>query len=858
VARVVDAARDADAVRRLLDGTLSSLACPSCGQVSEAQVSVVYHDAAGERLVLVLPAGLRHRELEERAALLVDLARCGASMLPRYAVEFATVFGAEALRSALQGPPSPETAPRPVSDSAAAFTGGIEDAVRTVIDESTNRVALAESAPRAPARDEAVERWALSRTPSAFVVDVGLGARGDEVRLLLRAGGRAPTGPLEARVQLHRLPTYPLLVISVLGGGDATAEPHAVFFDAARAEDRQALALLGQAFHLVVDFFDEEYDPVARRELILPLAANARFALTVADELLAQLPPARRSFEAAIAEWRAPGFDRSGRRDPRLGEDSFAALPSPAVVQQALAVVAGWSEPDNEDYLLLVRSFPVDWWRAIRGRVVARAVELGLVLPGALLDVALTEGPHPGRRELVAHLLGAFAELCARPKANDLGADQVAANWRALFILSEAEGVAVDARVAEIARQTPGVRPPSVALKPRRLSEDNVPSLQELVAASGTVAPARAGTGGGRAATGGGRAANEETSRVASPQASEAEPARPAARTSAVRAAVAAPVAAAPKGAHESGDVSEDHPSSHAASHAAGPAAAGPDLTRVGVGELIDLLDDKDLRLGAALELVRRRDPLAVGPVFGAARRMTRGEAVRILPAAIQFGEKAVPHLVDGLRSRKAYLRQGCALALGVMKSGEGIDPLCDLLIGEPTEVWKEVARALGEIGPGALMSLAARLRERDAQDPDARERVAWALAHVAARGGRAPVETLAGGRDPAAAGAARRALELAGAARENDAEVRGRSAKPGSDVTVNRAFSRKFFEAMNGPPRAEPATLDSGAVLLDDDALVEAGPGGEPSEDGAGTPGEDPILEADEAMIEEEDILPT
>src|SRR5262249_43548349 len=153
-------------------------------------------------------------------------------------------------------------------------------------------------------------------------------------------------------------------------------------FDVERPEDRQALTMLGQSFHLILDFHDEGGGEVARREVILPLAANVRYALAVADEQLAQLPPSRRSFDAAAAAWRAPGYDRYGRREHRLDEDSFVEMPTPAAVQQALGVVAGWSEPGNEDYLLLVRSFPVEWWRRIRTRVVSRAAELGLVMPG--------------------------------------------------------------------------------------------------------------------------------------------------------------------------------------------------------------------------------------------------------------------------------------------------------------------------------------------------------------------------------------------------------------------------------------------------------------------------------------------
>src|SRR5262249_58309326 len=88
------------------------------------------------------------------------------------------------------------------------------------------------------------------------------------------------------------------------------------------------------------------------------------------------------------------------------------------------------------------------------------------------------------RREVVGRLLGAFAALCAHPADNDLGPDQVAANWGALFILCEEEQVPVDARVAEVARQTRGVRPPLVVVQPRRLDDANVPSLNELVAAA--------------------------------------------------------------------------------------------------------------------------------------------------------------------------------------------------------------------------------------------------------------------------------------------------------------------------------------------------------------------------------------
>jgi HEAT repeat protein len=236
---------------------------------------------------------------------------------------------------------------------------------------------------------------------------------------------------------------------------------------------------------------------------------------------------------------------------------------------------------------------------------------------------------------------------------------------------------------------------------------------------------------------------------------------------------------------------------------------------------LVAMLDDKDARREAAIELCRRGDAASVGPVFGALRRMTRGEAVRVLPHVVHFGERAVPHLIDGLRSKKAFVRHGCALALGVVKSAEGIEPLCDLLLAEPTEVWKEVARAVGELGGGAVLPLAARLRE---SAPDQRERVAWALAHVAGKGGRGAVESLAAGRDATAAGVARRALDRADEARSSDAEVR--SASGGGETTVNRAFSRRFFEALAAGRPLAGADLSGEVQLLDDADLLEDGEG--------------------------------
>src|SRR6185437_6365006 len=119
-------------------------------------------------------------------------------------------------------------------------------------------------------------------------------------------------------------------------------------------------------------------------------------------------------------------------------------------------------------------------------------------------------------------------------------------------------------------------------------------------------------------------------------------------------------------------------------------------------------------------------------------------------------------------------------------------------LLSEPTEVWREVARALGQVGPAALTPLASQLGRLGEQlTPPIAERAAWAMAHIGVRGGRSALEQMAAGQSVIAPIAAQAVSLIETAARD---EVRVRpGAEASKDVTVNRAFSRRFFEALDG-----------------------------------------------------------
>ncbi len=254
------------------------------------------------------------------------------------------------------------------------------------------------------------------------------------------------------------------------------------------------------------------------------------------------------------------------------------------------------------------------------------------------------------------------------------------------------------------------------------------------------------------------------------------------------------------------------------------------------VEELIGELDDRAKRVAAAMELCERAEPRAAAAVIAAVSKMSRAEAVRVLGMSVKFGAAAARPLTEGLASSKGFLRHGCALALALLRDEEGTQAVIDLLLSEPTEIWREVARAIGQVGPSGLMPLASnygRLGER--ATPQTEERVAWAMAHIAVRGGKAAVETMAGGQSVVAP-VARHALELHASAAKDQTTVRpgANGSQVGKDVTVNRAFSRRFFEALEqGLPDAGQAGLEAldesrpmelldEADLIDDDDEAE------------------------------------
>ncbi|HUS69116.1 MAG TPA: CpXC domain-containing protein [Kofleriaceae bacterium] len=756
----IDAQADPALARRALDGdvALRQVSCPVTGQRHAAVAPLVFHDPARGVLALVLGEGDRRRELHERAALLTLMAEDAAQAVPRYALEFAVVYGADGLRAL-------------VGEAAEEDAGVIEIVEKTQPGGS------------GPTPAPAGERWPGGRDP--VVRRVGPDGA---VQLLVRAG-RAERelltdAGLEVRVQLHRMPNYPLVTL-VFGTAASLAgrgAPFTVSLDFAADADRAVLAALGKSFDLQLELYDRDAGDtlLRRRRVSAPLADNARCAVAGAGDYLKRVPSAERSYGKALASFLAPDYDRLGLAAPVAAELDEAALDAfvrPAEAVRALRVVRRFSEPASEDWLTLTRGYPVERWHARRKAVVERAVELGL-WPGAVAaTVAVSENLARSRKDLVVRLMRSFANLLSDP-SHGLDEAAVRDNWDALRAEATALGV-----------------PPAEWSAPR---SEPIVSESEPVA-SGTIGEVTELLPVLEAA----RSA-EETEAEAAPR-----PARTAARARA---------------------------GSNGRRGRTG-SMAGP-VEHMDDAALLRLLDHRERRMPAAIELARRGDSQLAGPVFAALDSMSRGEAGRVLGSAIGFGRSAEPHLLALLTSRKGFLRQGAALSLAVLHGETGREAICDLLLDEPTEIWREVARALGESGAAAVMPLVSRL---GGKGDEARERVAWALAHIAARGGRRPIETVAAGRDAAAAGVARYALELADAAGTDHRLVR--SEPPPRDQTVNRAFSRQFFAAMASDPAAPaiaPVDTSAPAMLLDESDVLES-----------------VDLDAEESELDERDLIP-
>jgi hypothetical protein len=789
----IDCQADPALAGRLLQGEpLASMACPVSPARRPVSVPILYHDPDRRLFALVLGEADRWRDLAERARLYGELAADTAHPVPRYVVEFQVVYGPEGLRRLLDGrAPVAAGARDPVRRERPAAAPSTESFPRSSSEEIVTGEIVAltagsearEASPGGPslaaaAPGDLASGWPGGRDPILRRVGPdGL------AQLLVRAGRGelelfAAEG-LEVRVQLYRMASHPLVTLGFALPGGFSGQAGGPFWVPLDIGSEGDRGLLA-ALGRSFELSLEIFDREEGRRVMV-----RRIRAPLAENARCALTAASDSLK------RIPVVERSFSRAvaaflapdcDRLGKSSplFAVLD-----EAALDVLDRPADVARATRMVRRFSEPAgeDWLILTRGYPMERWQRQRRSAVERAVELGLWPGPVAAQIAVSAGTARSRKELVVRLQrnfANLLAASEHGLDHRVVsdnWRALEAEAAALGFTAAEWAT-------------PR--SEPIVSELEPV--ASGTI--------GGNVRTLLSGAAREPGARSRNGRGA----AGPAGRDAAAR-----------------------------------PADADPRVAGLDDAGLRALLAQRDRRMFAAIELCRRGDPAAVGPVFAAIESMSRAEAGRVLARVNEFGRQAEKALVAGLAGRKSYLRQGAALALAVQKSEAGLEAICDLVLDEPTEIWREVARALGEVGEAAVMPLVARLARR----PDeVHERAAWALAHIAARGARRPVETLAAGRDAIAAGVARQALELTELARSDNLEVRGEKAP--RDQTVNRAFSRQFFSALAAEERASgaPALAASGtdpAMLLDESDVLEA-----------------VDVSGEEAELDEGDLLPT
>lgn len=216
-------------------------------------------------------------------------------------------------------------------------------------------------------------------------------------------------------------------------------------------------------------------------------------------------------------------------------------------------------------------------------------------------------------------------------------------------------------------------------------------------------------------------------------------------------------------------------------------------IEQAGVPELLLMLDHPRYRRAAAVALAERSGAEHVDALCKAVRKMPRAEVVRVVPHVARIGEEAGDALIDGLSAKKTFVRHAFAIALGHLRLRRAVVPLLHVLLGEQSDVWKDVARIFGTFGNASLRALSRQIA--DGKGPD--ERIVTALAHLTLHGCEEAVVQMKKDSDPRTARLAEQALAQREQAREREDMVAGK--KPVDNAAPEIVFARRFVEELEG-----------------------------------------------------------
>jgi len=211
--------------------------------------------------------------------------------------------------------------------------------------------------------------------------------------------------------------------------------------------------------------------------------------------------------------------------------------------------------------------------------------------------------------------------------------------------------------------------------------------------------------------------------------------------------------------------------------------------------ELHAALNKAAERVSAAEELLRRHDVSSLPEIVQALTTLEPTEVARLMARVVQIGDEAGDAVLAGLNSPSPAVRQSAALALGRLRLRRALGPLLKLLQSEHTDLWTEVARAIGEFGPSAVRTVTRAAQESRSGDA----RFAQVLAHLAIHGALGDVRKQEHASDGRLAKIARDASARVSRVKWEDAIVRDGGALP--EPNPEAELAQDFFRELQSVP---------------------------------------------------------
>ncbi len=820
----LDAVADPElADRAKVPDALHAFMCTHCEEEQVAAVAFTFHNASEGVFVLVLPEGIRHRELEERAALLGALAK-EECFIPDYVVNHAVVYGALGLAEFLadhQGKDAQTLlAEDPLSEDIGRREAQLVDRESELVSRRTEldsrSAQLTEQELGLQDRSAALDRRSDELSDMAAALK--------EVKEQLRAGSEGelpaalrddqtealslediltsapnpeseeeiPSVTVASGTSVKKAPTAPKIAAPLAPlveiGEQESARPA---MDAGEVHPReqewregggkQLKLLRGNEVCLLVSLQASELEELLASDIRALLQLHRMPSYPLVSLTLARATtlagqegkPFSFHFDVALAEDRALlarlGEDFRFRleifdSEHKAVRERRLAAPLAANIDYVMALAADAQKelsPRERDFAEATKSFEgTGYDRLGRGHRLARDFR------DSLLDTI----------EKPTDLLGAIAQ-CERFSA-PVGEEYLVAirsypyerwHYRRLQVIKRAIalGLWMGSDLARVA-----------------VSEELVRSRRELVA----TCQANFGTL---------TSADEPGLSASSIEANWA-----------VLTAEADSLVAQSKSPGATGVKSRRAPS---------PVEIGPVGTGPEEHQLLLQLERPEVRKQAVIALCHRKSLqpeksfTAVDSIFRALAELEPHEAAEAFAAVAELGNQAAESLLVLLRCPSAHLRHGAALVLCELANDEGIDSICESLVRSEGTLWHEYAIALGRVGASAVMPLVARIAQAGEQGE---QRAVWALAYVAHNGASKPIETLSLGRDKTVSRVASASLELA--------ERLGNGHEDGERTVTEQAFTEAFLRAIAGESVGyASAELSGPAMILDEADLI-------------------------------------